>query len=85
MNPLTATRPSEPVVESTWATSVTWMEDQSTAVPSDSPNPRAMIPRIQAARGIAVRTPSTLCSTTAATGVILISTTSTSDGRSRTE
>jgi hypothetical protein len=33
MKPLTATRPREPVVESTWATSVTCGADQSVAVP----------------------------------------------------
>ena len=77
MKPLTAIRPSAPVVGSTWATSVTCSEDQSTAVPSDSPKASAMTPSSQAIRGILVRTPSTEWSTTSASGVIRSSTTST--------
>ena len=55
MNPLTAIRPSAPVVESTPATSVTCSEDQSTAVPSLNPKARDIAPSTQAARGIRVR------------------------------
>src|SRR5665647_1221189 len=44
MNALTATSPSAPVDGSTRATSVTWTDDQSTAVPSARPKLNAMAP-----------------------------------------
>ena len=71
MKALTVTRPSAPVVGSTPATSVTCRDDQSVAVPSERPKARAMAPRIQAALGIGVFTPSIVWGTTAALGVIL--------------
>src|SRR5665811_1692150 len=44
MNALTATSPSAPVDASTAATSVTWTDDQSTAVPSARPKLNAIAP-----------------------------------------
>ena len=42
MNPLTQARPQAPELGLTWPTSVTWSEDQSTAVPSVSPKQTAI-------------------------------------------
>ena len=70
MKALTATRPSDPVVESTCPTSVTCSADQSVAVPSASPKASAMTASSQATVGILVRLPSALRGTTAVGGVI---------------
>src|SRR5665811_507365 len=51
MNALTATSPSAPVDGSTPATSVTWTDDQSTAVPSARPKLNAMAPSSTANAG----------------------------------
>jgi len=53
MNALTATSPSAPVDGSTAATSVTWTDDQSTAVPSARPKLNAMAPSNTANAGTA--------------------------------
>src|SRR6266508_2134152 len=70
MNPLTATSPSAPRAGSIRATSVTWIDDQSTAVPSARPNENAIAPSAHATAGSPRRECRT-CPTGSARGTIL--------------